>query len=165
MRILVSSVTALAMILPATQITTSVQAVLAVAAPVVLALAADSAEARGGRRGGGGHVRSSGQHNVHRNANVNRNVNANRNRNVNRNVNVNGSRHIDVDVDHHYHNGGGFVAGVATAMVIGAIVRTLPPNCQTIVVDGVGYKQCGGNWYAPQYSGSSVTYVVITDPR
>ncbi|QIE55597.1 hypothetical protein G5B40_09095 [Pikeienuella piscinae] len=142
------------------------------------------ARAGGGHRGGGA-VRSGGRQNVHKNANRggnrnananhnrNNNTNRNRNNNVNRNVNrdIDRSRHVDIDVDHHYRGGGwgygagGFVAGVATAVTIGAIVSTLPPNCTTYTYSGIGYRECGGTWYQPQYSGSNVTYIVVNDPR
>lgn len=103
--------------------------------------------------------------NVNRNANYNRNVNSNRNYNVNRNVNV--------DVDHGYYGGGygyrggavaaGVAAGV-TAAAIGSIAYSLPSSCTTIVTNGVTYQQCGSTYYEPRYSGSSVSYVVVTPP-
>jgi hypothetical protein len=146
------------------------------ALPVVLAAlvagGADAANVRGSARTS---VNRSG--NVNRNANVNRNVNVNQNVNVNRNVNV----HHDVDVYHHggYYGGGccyhdyhpvaTAAAVTATAMVtaavIGSIVNTLPPSCTSIVVNGIGYQQCGSTWYQPQFSGTSTTYVVVNAPR
>jgi hypothetical protein len=171
-------IAALAVALPTTPVATGFTATLAFTAPLVVTLAAGPAEARGGHRGGGGNVRSSGRHNVNRNANSNRNLNSNRNvnrntnrnvnRDVNRDVNVNRSRHVDVDVNHHYNSGwggAGFVAGVATAVAIGAIVASLPPNCTTYSYSGIGYRQCGGTWYQPQYSGANVTYIVVNEPR
>ena len=112
--------------------------------------------------------------NANRNANVNtnRNVNSNRNVNVNsnRNVNVNSNRHVDVDVDvdRRLHPIGTAVAVGATvavtSAVVGSMVRTLPPSCSAVIVNGLTYQQCGGVWYQPQYSGSSVQYVVINQP-
>lgn len=143
--------------------------------PVVLAVlvagGADAANVRGSARTS---VNRSGS--VNRNANVNRNVNVNQNVNVNRNVNV----HHDVDVYHHggyyggccyhdYHPVATAAAVTATAMVtaavIGSIVNTLPPSCTSIVVNGIGYQQCGSTWYQPQFSGTSTTYVVVNAPR
>lgn len=98
---------------------------------------------------------------------VNRtNVNVNT---VNRtNVNVNTVRRTDVDVHVHggyYYNPGPSVgAVVATTLVVGAIVSSLPPNCTTIIVNGLAYQSCGGTYYQPRYSGSTVTYIVVTKP-
>jgi hypothetical protein len=114
--------------------------------------------------------------NVNKNANVNtnRNTNVNTNRNVNvntnRNVNVNTNRHVDVDVDvdrHHHPIGTAVAVGATiavTSAVVGSMVRTLPPSCSAVIVNGLTYQQCSGVWYQPQYSGSSVQYVVINQP-
>ena len=48
-----------------------------------------------------------------------------------------------------------------TSAVIGSMVYSLPPQCQTVVVNGIGYSNCGGTWYQPQYVGTSVQYVVV----
>jgi hypothetical protein len=56
-------------------------------------------------------------------------------------------------------------AAVATAAVVGSTVRTLPPQCSSVVVNGIAYQQCGSAWYQPQYAGSNVTYVVVNPPR
>lgn len=101
--------------------------------------------------------------------------------NVNKNVNVNTHKHVDVDVNHrggyyggccyhdHYHpvaTAAAVTATVAvTAAVVGSIVNTLPSGCQTVIVNGFGYQQCGNTWYQPQISGSSTTYVVVNPPR
>ena len=34
-----------------------------------------------------------------------------------------------------------------------------------VVVDGVTYYECEGNWYRRAYSGGEVTYVVVEGPR
>ena len=120
-------------------------------------------------------------HNVNANNNVNRNANINRDTNVNRNsnVNVNSNRNINVDVDHrgccdndwddHHHpiaTGAAIGATAAiTSAVIGSMVTSLPPACQTTVVNGIGYSNCGGTWYQPQYVGTSVQYVVVAPVR
>ncbi len=102
------------------------------------------------------------------------NINHNVNRNINRNANVH--RDVDVNVHHDYHNDWddwddhwhpvATAAVVATtAAVVGSIVRSVPPNCSTIVVDGISYSQCGSTWYQPRYVGSSVQYVVVNPPR
>ena len=113
---------------------------------------------------------------VNRNANVNRNVNVNRNANVNRNVDF--DRDIDVDVDHRYGGWGtgccyhpvaraatATAAAVTTAAVIGSMVNTLPSSCHAVSVNGFTYQQCGSTWYQPQFSGSSVTYIVVNPPQ
>ncbi|WP_194270629.1 DUF6515 family protein [Glaciimonas soli] len=111
--------------------------------------------------------------NVHGNANVNRNVNAN----VNRNVNVNVNNNVNVNGHGGYYNHGVYydhpvataavvTAGVAvTAAAIGSMVRTLPPSCSTVVVNGLAYQNCGNVWYQPQYAGTQVNYVVVNAPR
>jgi hypothetical protein len=110
-------------------------------------------------------------HNREASATVNRNVSANRNVNVNNNVNVN--RNVDVNVhrdyydgwDDHWHPVAAAAAVTATAMAVGAIVNSIPPSCQTVVVGGVSYSQCGNTWYRPQYAGTAVQYVVVSPPR
>jgi hypothetical protein len=100
--------------------------------------------------------------------NVNSNTNKNVNVNSNRNTNVNVNRNVDIDVDvdrHHGHPIATAAAVTATAIVVGSMVRTLPPNCSQVMVGNVLYQQCGGYWYQPQYAGSSVTYVVVNPPR
>ncbi len=59
------------------------------------------------------------------------------------------------------------VVGTAavTAAVVGSVTRSLPPQCQAVMVGNVAYQQCGGVWYRPQYAGSSVSYVVVNPPR
>ncbi|MBK7743936.1 MAG: hypothetical protein IPI40_09790 [Betaproteobacteria bacterium] len=66
--------------------------------------------------------------------------------------------------DHHHPIATGMAIGATAAItsaVIGSMVYTLPPACQTVVVNGVGYNNCGGTWYQPQYVGTSVQYVVV----
>jgi hypothetical protein len=119
-------------------------------------------------------VRSSATSNINHNrttttTNVNRNISGS----VNRDVNVNIDRDVDVNVrrnyydgwDDHWHPVAAAAAVTATAVAIGSLVRTLPPSCSTVVVDGVSYSQCGGTWYLPQYSGTTVQYVVVNPPR
>lgn len=98
---------------------------------------------------------------------VNKNTNVNVNSNKNTNVSVNSNRHvdIDVDVDRGFHPVATAAAVVTTAIVVGAVVNTLPPACSQVLVGNVVYQQCGGYWYQPQYVGSSVTYVVVNPPR
>ena len=71
----------------------------------------------------------------------------------------------DRDWNDHWHPVATAVAVTATAAVIGSIVRSIPPNCQTIIVNGYSYYQCGSTWYQPRYAGSDVTYVVVNNPR
>ena len=122
-------------------------------------------------------VRSSATSNVNHNrattANVNRNVSGSVNRDVNLNRNVNIDRDVDVNVrrdyydgwDDHWHPVAAAAAVTATAIAVGSLVRTLPPSCSTVVVNGVSYSQCGSTWYLPQYSGTTVQYVVVNAPR
>ena len=114
-------------------------------------------------------VRSSATSNVNHNrtatANVNRDVNANRDVNIDRDVDVNVRRDYYDGWDDHWHPVAAAAAVTATAIAVGSLVRTLPPSCTTTVVNGVSYSQCGGTWYLPQYSGTTVQYVVVNAPR
>jgi hypothetical protein len=113
--------------------------------------------------------------NVRNTSNVS--VRNDRNVNVRQNTNVNVRRDVDVDVDvnHRYYGGGYYynagpsvgtvvAASVATAIIVGTIVATLPPSCSTIIANGIAYQNCGGTYYQPRYQGSTVTYVVVTHP-
>jgi len=155
--------------------------VICVAMLAVLPLAISVWAQRGSRGAARSSVSRSSSANVNRN--VSRDVNANRsvNRDVDRNVNANRSvnrnidvdRDIDVDVDRRYGVGNGCcyhpvartAAAVTTAAVIGSMVYSLPSSCSEVSVDGVTYQQCGSAWYQPQFSGSSVTYIVVNPPR
>ncbi|MGC1422899.1 MAG: DUF6515 family protein [Terracidiphilus sp.] len=53
---------------------------------------------------------------------------------------------------------------IVTAAVIGSMVNTLPPNCTTIMANGVTYRQCGSTYYRPQFYNGSTTYVVVNHP-
>lgn len=125
---------------------------------------------------------------INHNADRNRNRNArdrNRDRNndnrytnvSNNNVNVNVNRNVrydDYDHRHHdhwddwdddWHPWATAAAVTMTAAVIGSIVASIPPDCSTVIVNGISYSQCGNTWYQPQYYGSSVQYVVVNPPR
>ena len=113
------------------------------------------------------YVRGTTRTSVHSYGSVNRNVNINRNVHVNRYGG--GYGHVDIDVHDHYHPIATAAAVTATAAmtaaVVGSVVRTLPPSCSTVIVNNVAYQQCGPTWYAPQYVGTEVQYVVINPPR
>jgi hypothetical protein len=157
-----------------------------------LSLIPESAEAqrRGGGRGGGGFRGGGGggfggrggaaRTSVNRdfarpanrdfNRNVSRDVGRNVSRNVNRDVNRNVNRDwdVDVDVDRDWHPvaraAAWGTAAAVTAAAIGSVVYTLPSSCVVTVVNGISYQQCGGVWYAPQFEGSTVSYVVVSPP-
>ena len=107
---------------------------------------------------------------VNRNTNVNTdygNVNRNTNVNVN-NGNVNVNRDVDIDVNHGWYDNHPVATAAAvgtavavTAAAVGSIVYSLPPSCSAVVENGVQYNYCGGVYYQPTYSGSTVTYVVV----
>ncbi len=139
---------------------------------------------RGANTGANANRTGNANANRNTNANANRNVNANSNTNVNRNVNVNQNvnvnRDVNVNTNRNYY-GGGYggaccynsgvgtaaaitAAAVGTAMVVGAIVNTLPPSCAAVVANGVTYQKCGGTYYQPQFSGGNATYVVVNAP-
>jgi hypothetical protein len=137
---------------------------------------------RGAARSSVSHVSRNVGGDFNRNVNMNRNVNVNRNVDVNRNVNHNSDfdRDVDIDVDHHYggwgccyHPGAAAAAtaaavttaAVTTAAVVGSMVHSLPSSCEAVSVNGFTYQRCGSTWYQPQFSGSSVTYIVVNPPR
>lgn len=109
--------------------------------------------------------------------NNNRNRNNNRITNVSGNdVNINVDRNVRYDDHHHHHDHwddwdddwhpwATAAAVTMTAAVIGSIVASIPPDCSTVIVNGISYSQCGNTWYQPQYYGSSVQYVVVNPPR
>jgi len=121
--------------------------------------------------------------NTNNNRNVNNNTNVNRNTNVNKNTNVNVNRDVNVNTHTSYNSGyyGGSgccyhsntgvavaaavaTTAVVTAAIVGSRVNTLPPNCTTVIANGVTYQQCGGSYYQPQFSGGTTTYVVVNQP-
>lgn len=71
---------------------------------------------------------------------------------------------------YHYHDGwydpvvAGVVVGTTTALVIGAVVNSVPANCVPVLVNGLTYQQCGSTWYQPQYVGTRLQYVVVPPP-
>jgi hypothetical protein len=145
----------------------AVAATLALAGAVYAQRGARSSVSRGGSVSRGA--------SVNRSANVNRDVNVDRNANINRNVNV--DRDVDVHADRRY-GGGGYgccynpgaaavatAAAVTTAAAVGSMVHSLPPSCEAVSVNGYTYQQCGSTWYQPEFSGSSVTYVVVNPPK
>jgi len=72
---------------------------------------------------------------------------------------------VHVDVDRHWgYPVGAAAVAVGTAVAVGAIVSTLPPSCNTIVANGVTYRDCGGTYYAPRYDGPNVVYEVVSPP-
>jgi hypothetical protein len=132
----------------------------------------------GGARGASGGTRSySGANRSTASANrsaTSRNVDRSSvtsNRNVNRNVN----RDVDVHGDRGYYGYGGrywggapvargVAAGAAfglTAAAVGSVAYSLPTGCGLVGA----YYRCGHTYYAPQYSGDQVTYVVVESPE
>ncbi len=126
-------------------------------------------------------ARSSVNHTDRNTNRINRERSSNRNNNnrytnvSNNNVNVNVDRDVHYD-DHHHHDHwddwdddwhpwATAAAVTMTAAVVGSIVASIPPDCSTVVVNGISYSQCGSTWYQPQYYGSSVQYVVVNPPR
>jgi hypothetical protein len=74
---------------------------------------------------------------------------------------------VHVDVDRHWGYGGvgvGAAVAVGTAVAVGAMVSTLPPNCTTIIANGIAYRNCGGTYYVPSYDGPNVVYEVVPAP-
>ncbi|MFI5183680.1 MAG: DUF6515 family protein [Vicinamibacteria bacterium] len=109
-------------------------------------------------------INSGNRTNVNVNSGNRTNVNVNTGNRTNVNVNVNGGYRGGYYGGGYYHSGPSVGAVVAGAIVVGAIVATLPPSCTTIMANGFAYQNCGGVYYQPRYSGSSVTYVVVNHP-
>lgn len=65
----------------------------------------------------------------------------------------------------YWHDDDDFWWGAAAAIAIGSIVASVPPDCQTVSVNGVSYKHCGTTWLRPEYQGHNLVYVVVGDPR
>jgi hypothetical protein len=124
-------------------------------------------------------ARTSVNSNIDRTTTVNRStsVHPNTNNTVNRKIDV--DRAVDVNVDRR--DGGYYgccyephpiataatvtAAAVTTAAVIGTTVTSVPPACSIVVVGAMSYQHCGSTWYQPQFVGSSVSYVVVSQPR
>ena len=73
------------------------------------------------------------------------------------------ARHSGYYGHHHYHGGAAVATGVAvgaTAITVGSIVASLPPNCSSVVVDGTTYQNCSGTYYVP----SGNQWVVVNAP-
>jgi hypothetical protein len=129
----------------------------------------------------GGNVSRDRVANINRNStrDVNRDISRDHNVNVNHDVNIN--HHVDVHHhdhdhwddwddsgwdDHPFATAAAVTAGVAvTSAIIGSIVYSVPPSCVQVIVNNMAYQQCGNTWYLPQYSGTTVQYVVVTPPR
>jgi hypothetical protein len=48
----------------------------------------------------------------------------------------------------------------SSALPIGTMVPSLPPGCQSTVIGGVNYFNCGGVYYRAGFQGNSVVYIV-----
>ena len=55
-------------------------------------------------------------------------------------------------------------APAASAVPIGTVVPALPAGCTSVVVNGVGYSDCGGAFYKAAFSGNNLVYVVVPRP-
>jgi hypothetical protein len=118
--------------------------------------------ARGGK--GGGRSHGGGGHKVPKFHNAHKGGHKSSSHRYKSNNNKH-HHHYNHDHWHNHYNHYGRWAGAAIgAATIGAIVYSLPPSCVRVVRNGVAYRQCGSDWYAPRYQGSSVSYVVVRAP-
>jgi len=112
------------------------------------------------------------------NVSVNRDASGNVSRDVNRSVSRDVHRDTNVYGDRGYYAGGRYyggaplaraaVAGAAvgvTAAAIGSVAYSLPSGCGSFTTAGYPYYSCDGVYYAPQYSGDDVSYVVVEAPE
>jgi hypothetical protein len=79
-------------------------------------------------------------------------------------------RSVDLDVDVDEGRGPARAAVVTSDTIVaetavGRIVRTLPPGCSATVVADIGYQNCSGTWYQPQYAGMTLQYLVVRPPK
>ena len=148
-----------------------------IAAGLLLAaagLAPQAAEAA--PRGGGLHARAAAPTSIHggnRAAGANRGDRTIVNRGGARtgDINIGNRTNINIDNDHHYDWDDHYhpvAAGVAfgtaaavTSAVVGSMIYSLPPACSPYMGS---YYYCGGVYYAPQYQGDRVVYVVVDRP-
>lgn len=96
------------------------------------------------------------------------------NRVNNGDVNIGSNNNINVDVDNGWGGiydhpiAAGAVIGTTmavTAAAIGSMYYSLPPGCAPRPYGAYSYYYCGSTWYAPQYQGDQVTYVVVEEPK
>lgn len=124
-----------------------VKAFVVVAAMMATFAHSGSAQ-RGDRREGGG-GRDDGRHDYRGGARTNVNVNVD-------------DRRGGYDRGGYGRRDGAAVGGALFAgMAIGAAVRSLPPNCSAVNVNGLTYQRCGNTWYQPQFAGSTPNYIVV----
>lgn len=144
----------------------------------------------GGRAGGGAARAGGGAGRANGGVSANRDISSSSirssqdvNRSVTRNGDLNRNVNVDRDLDVHGNFNGGYdrwghpvaagaavgvaagVAGAVTSAAIGSQVAVLPPSCSTVVVNEIGYSQCGSTWYEPYYSGTTVQYMVVEPPQ
>jgi hypothetical protein len=51
-------------------------------------------------------------------------------------------------------------AHAASTLPIGTMVPSLPPGCQSTVIGGINYFNCGGIFYRAGFQGTNVVYIV-----
>ena len=56
-------------------------------------------------------------------------------------------------------------AAAVTAAAIGSVAYSLPSGCTTLYGYPTPYYNCAGTYYAPQYQGTDITYVVVESPE
>jgi hypothetical protein len=49
--------------------------------------------------------------------------------------------------------------------VAGSVVTVLPSGCVPVVIGNISYEQCGTAWFKPQYTGTTVQYIVVNAPQ
>jgi hypothetical protein len=67
------------------------------------------------------------------------------------------SAHRSARHHHHHHRR----HAIGTALVVGAILASLPRDCSPYRRD---YYYCDGYYYRPRYEGTTVVYVVVEKP-
>jgi hypothetical protein len=60
---------------------------------------------------------------------------------------------------------GAAAAGAAAGLAVGAVLSSLPPAAQPIVVNNENYYAADGVYYQPCYQGADVNYCVVDNPN
>lgn len=141
--------------------------ILGLASEPLMALSMRSAN-RGGRRGGGRESARPRNSDKAAKADKKREAEgrAGRDRSDDDNVKTSGEIRVNGGIHANLHfsvdeiNHGALWAGLGAAVAVGAVVASLPPQTETVVVDGASYHYAGGVYYEQKPAG----YTVVNPP-
>jgi len=55
-------------------------------------------------------------------------------------------------------------AAPVSAVPIGTVVKELPKDCQSLVINNVSYSECAGAFYKTAFLSNNLVYVVVENP-